>query len=447
MRSFTGSYLNEYNILSNAIIGLELEFFSKYSYPSTIEALSNRLNKKVKGITTYHPDLKPTEDCWLLTPDFSGGMNMAELITHPMPYAEARIWLMKILNIIEEIGTTTERTGLHINISFKNEDINKLNPLKLILNMDEEKVYSIFPERQENLYAKSIINLIPVILPDTNSFNIIQNSIMLYDESCRYYGINFTRQKDGWIEYRYLGGKDYTEKSEDILELMDYFIVITYDSLNNNINSDLKSKIYNIREKMRKLSTSFSSLNEFLSSYPKISLQVDTNGEYKHVKSYFLHLKSKLSDIFRMLKISGKCVINYDTQTHLIEIVNADVDINGIIKNVLFINSEISGGNIIDSDFSSCVVKDTILNSCKFNQTDIYDSKITKSEVYSSSMISECYFSEGLMDGVMKGGVFRSGKIGDNAVISEETKIMKKTEDFFGLEKKKIIDTLNIKKK
>ena len=118
MKYFTNSYLNDYNTLKSSQIGFEFEFYSKITYPNTIEVFGRELDKRIVGIKEYHPNQKPTNEEWLLTPDLSGGYSMCELITSPLPYNEARIYLLKILNIIDKIGYTNERTGLHINISF-----------------------------------------------------------------------------------------------------------------------------------------------------------------------------------------------------------------------------------------------------------------------------------------------------------------------------------------
>jgi hypothetical protein len=40
----------------------------------------------------------------------------------------------------------------------------------------------------------------------------------------KYYGVNFTKIPQGYIEFRYLGNRDYQKKIKDIREIIDYII-------------------------------------------------------------------------------------------------------------------------------------------------------------------------------------------------------------------------------
>ena len=134
-----------------------------------------------------------------LVEDFSGGQYMHELITGPLVYEESRIVLIEVLKWIKEFGWTDSKCSLHINMSFNSYlqkfpvDISTLVPLKFALNFDEEYVYARFPERRDNVYAKSIMEIYP-----TNRFvffsepeNIDPENYVVPKE--KYYGFNFIK--------------------------------------------------------------------------------------------------------------------------------------------------------------------------------------------------------------------------------------------------------------
>ena len=90
MKSFTNIIRNRLDyieVLNEAQIGLEFEFYSKMSYYKTLETLNAYLSPvKVHGFRSYHSKFKVDEKNWKMEPDYSGGPNCAELITGPLQY-------------------------------------------------------------------------------------------------------------------------------------------------------------------------------------------------------------------------------------------------------------------------------------------------------------------------------------------------------------------------
>ena len=46
-----------------------------------------------------------------------------------------------------------------------------------------------------------------------------------FDPNSKYYGINFEKRIKNYLEFRYIGGKDWDKKTNKILGLLDLFIV------------------------------------------------------------------------------------------------------------------------------------------------------------------------------------------------------------------------------
>jgi hypothetical protein len=435
MQYFTHSYLNDYNILGKARIGLEFEFLSKVNYHSTLLFLTEKLGIKVNGIKTYHSDFTPTETEWKLEPDLSGGFSCAELITNPMPYSEARVMLSKVCSILQEIAETNDRTGIHINISFDSNDINieGVNPIKLILNIDEEKIYEVFPDRRNNVYCKSIKTILPYKGYDfsTATSKILSSSLALTSEASKYYGVNFTCLSDGRLEFRYIGGEDYQYKTSEILELIDYFIITSYNSLYSNLTRGEEKMLRRYLETNIEKYKSLSKLESFLTKFPTVSIEVDKENRFEVIKSYYPTFYDELFDLASYTKGLEECTINFDTDSRQLEIIGADIECMSLLSNMVFIDCNIKGGDFSKCEFYSTMLKDSTLNGSLVNDSTLNDTKLLDSSALNDSILIECYFAEGILDATMNGGIFRSGKIGQNAVISKETKMLNDEENFF----------------
>ena len=54
----------------------------------------------------------------------------------------------------------------------------------------------------------------------------------------KYYGVNIKNYTKGWLEYRYIGGTDYQFKTKEIIDLMDYFVLLTWNNLDKEMTED-----------------------------------------------------------------------------------------------------------------------------------------------------------------------------------------------------------------
>ena len=248
MKIYSNEYIKDFDKLKNSVIGFEFEFYTDRSYYKLLELLNNELAPiKTSGFRKYHSDFKPDENNFKLEPDLSGGPQLCEYITGPIPYTNAKLILLKILKILDKYARTDEKCSLHINISFEDvgdgKVLNNLNKLKMILEVDEDYIYNFFPERKNNIYAKTVKTLIPFKGYDysTNAVELLQTNIQIEDS--KYYGLNFKPIENidtvgQRLECRYIGGLDYHKKTADILSLMDYFIALTWNCCNSSLDED-----------------------------------------------------------------------------------------------------------------------------------------------------------------------------------------------------------------
>jgi hypothetical protein len=437
MKKYSEKFVHEYSKLNKAIVGFEFEFYMRdLSFYKTLEILNKELSPvKVHGFRQYHSGFKPDSNNFKIEPDLSGGSNMVELVTGPMDYNDSKFYLIKILNFIQKFGYTNDKASIHFNISFKDDrDLNDLNVLKLILNTDENEIYRFFPSRKGNIYAKSVKNIIP--FKEYDFFNIpidsIKNNIILPDN--KYYGINFLHinenKENQRVEYRYIGGTNYESNIGNIVYFLDRFILDCYNSIDVGFNQNDADKLEIYLEENINKFKSFSKYDNFIVEFPTIQIQIDQNNMYEIVSSYFGKIYEKLYDLIEGTENLKDCIINYITATQKMEIVDGEVKGTLTLDGYEYVNCRIMEGIFEFSNFYGCEINNSQLSTSKIEASDVLGSKVLSCRVENSSL-TNCYFMNGVLNGDMNGGVFRSGELGPYATISPDTKVVGTNDNFF----------------
>lgn len=439
MRKYSDKFLDQSKKLKKAKVGFEFEFYLKdLSYYKTLEFLNQELNPvKVWGFRQYHSNFTPDASNFKIEPDLSGGSNMVELVTGPLNFYDAKYFLIKISKFIQNYGYTNEKSSIHFNISFEDEDmdLNDLNILKLILNTDEDEVYRAYPSRKNNVYAKSVKKIIPY--KEYDFFNIpigvIKNNMRLPND--KYYGINFsniTNNKESQrLEFRYIGGKDYEKNIGQLIYFLERFIINVYDSIDVDFNSEDINKLEEYLEENISKYKNLSNYDNFITDFPTIQIQIDQDGNYDVISSYYDRLYTKLHQLVDNTEDLKECIVNYVTSTQIIEVVDANIKTTGTLNGFDLINCNVEG--IFENCFFvGTEITNSQMNKCKLQHSDATNSKVLNCKVEASTL-ENCYFMEGYLNGDMIGGVYRSGKLGPYATMDSEVKIVTDYNNFFDI--------------
>ena len=438
----------KYDILTAAKIGIEFEFYSEKNSSQIAKELGRVLNKKIVIPTVssgfdkeekgkYHSEIEPTATLFKLEKDFSGGKNMRELITGPLPYEECRLVLIKTLDWIQNNGWTDKKCAIHLNISFnpfliklKNE-ITHLDALKFILSYDEKFIYDRFPERKNSVYARSINQVFPINkFTFQNPYETIDpNNYVVPDE--KYYGVNFTKKSKNYLEFRYLGGKGYEYKTQKILEIMDYSILKLYDALQNPAYTPQEiEKFKKMMVDQRSISETFSSPERFLIKFPKINIFVDMKGQEEIIKSYWTTIRESLfSAVIRGNMKEG--IFNFDTDVSVPQIRGAKLTNAHEIDNFELFDCELEG-TFQNTAFFRCKIRDSRLNKCKLIELNtVTDCKVEHTSSYASNDLINCYINcpDQIVEGKIEGGVIRNAILGEQARISDRTLTVETSDD------------------
>lgn len=168
-------------------------------------------------IITADPDFK-WSNRWIIKPDYSIGDVGFEIVSPLMNIDQLNEILPRLFNSIERIGTTTESCGIHFSISF--DDVDDMEAIldinKLAINIDEDYIYKLFPNRRNNGYAISIWN-------DMN--NNLNRGLKAFTAG-HFMAVNIEHigTSNEYVEFRYIGGSEYHKRWNDIKILVDMFI-------------------------------------------------------------------------------------------------------------------------------------------------------------------------------------------------------------------------------
>jgi hypothetical protein len=151
---------------------------------------------------------------------------------------------------------------------------------------------------------------------------------------------------------------------------------------------------------------------------------------YELVSSYFGKIYEKLYDLIEGTDNLKDCIINYITATQKMEIVDGDIKGTLTLNGYEYVNCRIMEGIFEHSNFYGCEINNSQMSTSKIEASDVIGSKVLSCRVENSSL-TNCYFMNGVLNGDMSGGVFRSGELGPYATISSDTKVVGTTDNFF----------------
>jgi len=447
----SNTHFDKRQLLSSALLGFEFEFFSEMVRGRITESLSKLLGKKVILSNKYHSKIPVTSEVFKLEPDYSGGGKMNELVTGPLPYAEAIPVLIKVLKWIDENGWTTDKCAFQFSLSFDKFDrsvkrMEELDKLQFILGIDEGLIYSKFGNRKNNVYSRSIKKVVP-----RNRFSILENVSQIDPKLFRipdekYYGANFTKVPKGYIEIRYLGGKDYQKKITAIRDVIDYVVLYTYDILSGR-RTYTKTDLENLKSMMKEYSKvvrSFSDPEAFFMNFPDFHLLVDLKGYLENIKTYFPYIREKVFDIIVEGNVKNG-FFNYDTTNGRFQLKDAKIKSATYLDNLDLINCKVRSSKLDNCRIFSCDIRNSeIYNSEVLNGNKVSKSKIKDTSADFGNKLIECYIDspEKMIDCEITGGVLRKCDIGRNADVSKETE---KAKDFNEIRKGRFITDSRLK--
>lgn len=402
-------------ILSKSLVGVEFEFYSNKDIGTTAKELGILLSKKIRVEDKAHSDFVPTKSEFKIEPDMSGGEKLMELVTGAQPYADARLLIIRVSQWIKANGFTNDRTSIHLNLSFDTDKIenkrriHSMNVLKFILEFDEDTVFSVFPQRENSAYAKSI----KFILPNSEVFHadgdLIDEHNFIFPTS-KYYGINFEKRIKNYLEFRYIGGKDWENKTNKILNLLDSFLVQLWSSTESNKFTHMNSlELKGILSKNKRIIDAISDWRVIEKKWKNIEFTVDLNKDIEIIQNFWSGIHKRIIKLFTHGSLK-KGHINYDTDTGRVQVKDGELSYCVDIHGYDFIDCDIRG-ELQQCDLFGGTISDSDITDCNFyNGSKINSSKIKSCYISVDSIVTDGYiYGRGILKGKMVGGIFREG--------------------------------------
>lgn len=409
-------------ILEMGLVGVEFEFYSNKSLEKTRKEIAALLGKKVRLEDKAHSDFQPTKKEFKLEPDMSGGKGLVELVTGAIPYNEARKMIIDMLAWIDKNGYTTEKSSIHLNVSFDSkkikypEFIQRMDPLKFILDFNESEVYKMFPNRENSVYAKSIKWVVPKL--ESTYFNGQHINPMSFDfPNEKYYGVNFEKLQKGYLEFRYIGGKDYQKKTSNILYLLERFLFQLWNTAKSKSYTQLNilelKRILNKNNPYISILKDFTRISEF---FPEIELTVDLKKSDKIISLYWDKIKFNVVKLISHGSLT-KGYINYDSDIGRVQVKEGELLNCFDLDNYDFIDCKVSGTFSFCDIFRSEIKNSNMLRCNLYQSTLVSGSKVESCYVSKDSELTNCYLFQwdSIFKGRMIGGIFRHGKISQSA--------------------------------
>lgn len=231
------------------------------------------------------------------------------------------------------------------------------------------------------------------------------------------------------LEFRYIGGADYEKNIGNLIYFMDRFIINTYDCIDADFSKEDIDKLEVYLDDNISFFKNFSKYDNFIVDYPSVQLQIDQQGDYDIVSTYYQNIQIDLYNIINSIYNLKECIINYVTLTQTMELVDAKIKSTSTISGLDLINCSCEG-IFEDCFFVGSEITNSQVSKCKLQQSSTLNSKILNCNVESSDL-TNCYFVDGYLNSNMFGGVYRSGKLGPYATLDSDVKVVTDVDNFF----------------
>ncbi len=374
-------------LFSSALMGFTFEFYSSKDTNFIVENLSKLTMKNVvvTNTNTYPPKYSQS----ILLKEYDGEKPRYSFKLAQQRYESVLPIIKNILNWITETAECKRDNLMRVNLSFDHEhlqtleSISKMNPQKLILKLDEEHIYNKFPNQKDSPYCISINQLLP-ITEAVYSLDLVKNTNYIIGVPKKnYYGVNFVDHTRGVLEFNYIGGEDYAENESRILELLEYYIIKTFQSLNEvGFNKQEIFKLEELTEQFYKIQEAYYEPEKFSKLFPDINLSIDIKNEPQILKSFWPKIRSHLFEVVVNNKFT-KGDFNYDTEYGAYQLRKAELNCS-TLKNYDLVLCNISG-----------ITENCNIISCKVNNARMYNTRVVKNNEIKNSYLQKISAEKG----------------------------------------------------
>lgn len=416
-------------VLNFSDVGLIFQFYSTKESNFIVSQLMDRISKNI--ILTNEKRYYPTYSNAILIKEYEAKKSRYQLHIAQQNYHSIIPILESVSEWMSENVETSHDTHLKMSLSFNHKHLDTLStisvmdPVRLVLKFDENFVYSRFPDQKYSPYALSIKSLTPVstYINEKEISKNINNIVTL--PAAEYYGINFSNYTRGILECNYIGGKNYPQKINETKDILEYFIVKAYQSLNEESYDSFEiNEMKRLTENFGKIQMSYIDPEIFLKEFTELKVYVDLKTSNQMLKTYWNVIRKPL---FEMI-LNGnlrKGQFNYDSQIGRFQLRRGYIG-GTLLKNLDFVKCEITGV-MENCAFQNCnVVNSRIYNSRFIEGNKIINSYLEGASVNKQNEINNCYVvnNEEVVNCPVKNSVIKFATPGRDITLDESSTLI-----------------------
>lgn len=416
-------------VLNFSDISLLFEFYTSKAIDFIISDLSKCTSKNI--ILTNESNYVPSYSNAVLLKEYEAKKSRYQFKIDYQDYFSILPIIDSVSQWISENAETSIDTRLKMYLSFNHKHLDTLcsisgmNPTKLILKFDENFVYSRFPEQKNSPYAFSIKSISP-ISTFVNEKEIVKNIDYLVSlPNSDYYGINFSNYTLGILECNYIGGKEYGSKAKQSKEILEYFVIKSYQSLNEEYYTVFEiDEMKKITEDFGRVQMSYYDPEVFLNEFKDLKVYVDLKTSKQILKTYWSTIRKPLFEMMLNGKLrSGQ--FNYDTERNRFQLRNATVSGN-LLKSIDFVKCQINGV-LENCNLKDCNVKNSRVYNCEFiDGNKILESYLEEVSINNHNEVINSYIvnKEEVVNCMIKESVVKFATPGKNLKMDENSTLI-----------------------
>lgn len=332
----------EFEFELNRTVAVDFENYESEEYEEAFEhATGAPINYEPWRDNLAH---SPKEGKWVLERDKSLGKETgAELVSPPIPLQKFLKICPKVFKVIDAYGHTTHQCGFHVNLSVPHPE--KINSLKLVLLTDEARVYKIFSHESRMEFGGTVKYMIQTLLRENMKITAedlkkgqvrkpleeaLEANLRTYLQ--KHYGINPGKLEHGYVEFRYIGGKDYHKKWTQIKKLIGMYVFVLRAAADKSFkDEEYRQKLSDVinqeyEHQLTLIGDTRTWLRKFKPFLKTFGLKLEKVE--RSMNNVYVYLKKTPSDTAKDF-MRRYCPFYYNT------------DINALVANVAFSGKEI----------------------------------------------------------------------------------------------------------
>lgn len=389
--------LDNKSVYESVKLSFNFDFFSPLSRKDAASKLAKALGVKVMWSNKMAKAYESSEGQFKLEPTYSKGYKELSFSTKFLPYNEAVHLFLKAMNVIDEIGFTTDRCGVKTSILMNEKSLglgtglDKLNRLKYLISLNEKQIFEWWPqsENDSKLVYQGQLKHIKIkrayeTMISTKLLERLDPHHLILSES-EFFGNDFSNLSKKIISINYIGGKSYTKKKRESVDTINLVIENLYATLKENLRYSEKeqSKIEDLSKSLQEALNKTRSYTSFKSAFPNASLSMDLRTDERLIESQYSTMRERL---FEFAAAGGidEAAFNWDSKRKKFQVKGAKFENNLMVEDAEFFDCKIEG------ELKNCLIESSIIRNSKLVDCIVHSNNLIK-----FSKLYECEYLGG----------------------------------------------------